>query len=77
MGCQCTTPVNSSKSKANGGSHSIEDRSSRYVVDHTDKKDSSKLKKLEVKIIDNYKKANRVKRVQLPSEFYIDPASIV
>ncbi len=76
MGCQCTTPVNSSKSKAS--SHSIEDRSSRYVVDHTDKsRDPSKLKKLEVKIIDTYKKASRVKRVQLPSEFYIDPASIV
>lgn len=28
MGCQCTTPVNSSKTNSNG--HSIEDRSSRY-----------------------------------------------
>ena len=52
MGCQCTTPVNSSKPNSNG--HSIEDRSTRYksnadstsAADGTAVKDFSKPKKM-------------------------------
>ena len=77
MGCQCTTPVNSSKANSNG--HSIEDRSSRYKT-NTDStsvsnpdaaKDFSKPKKM-VKGNNHTTKKVKVTRKQLPKEFYLD-----
>ena len=73
MGCQCTTPVNNSKSKG----HSIEDRSSRYKTDSTSgtipegAKDFSKPKKMAQKMLNNDKKP-KIARKQLPKEFYLE-----
>lgn len=75
MGCQCTTPVNSSKQNSNG--HSIEDRSARYksnadstsAADSTAVKDFSKPKKMASK---NPPKKAKVTRKQLPKEFYLE-----